>query len=236
MDPSSGGLLTIDELAAVSGTTVRTTRYYAQLGLIPPPERRGRVAYYGDVHRARLEMVRRLQEHGFTLQAVERYLADLPDDATPEDLALRRVMLTSWTPVRSERITRRQLEQQAGRHLDDEDLDFLVSLQSLEPDGSAYLATPSLAVGLELLDMDVSREAVRDAGEAITRHMTSLAAELTGILQDGVVGPYRAGEHSAEESAHMEDTVSRLRRLTLEAVVTGFQRAADAVIRRSLAR
>jgi MerR family regulatory protein len=34
-------LLTIDELAMAVGLTVRTTRYYASLGLIPPPERRG---------------------------------------------------------------------------------------------------------------------------------------------------------------------------------------------------
>ncbi len=30
-------LLTVDELAAVTGMTVRTTRYYAGLGLLPPP-------------------------------------------------------------------------------------------------------------------------------------------------------------------------------------------------------
>ena len=32
-------LYTVDELAAATGTTVRTTRYYAGLGLIPPPIR-----------------------------------------------------------------------------------------------------------------------------------------------------------------------------------------------------
>jgi hypothetical protein len=35
----------IDELAARVGLTVRTTRYYASMGLIPPPSgRRGRIA------------------------------------------------------------------------------------------------------------------------------------------------------------------------------------------------
>ena len=32
-------LLTVDELAAAVGLTVRTTRYYASLGLLPPPLR-----------------------------------------------------------------------------------------------------------------------------------------------------------------------------------------------------
>ena len=47
-------LLTVDELAAATGLTVRTTRYYAGMGLLPPPVRRGRMAYYGPEHRARL--------------------------------------------------------------------------------------------------------------------------------------------------------------------------------------
>ena len=53
-DDAPEGLLTIDELAVAVGMTVRNTRYYASLGLMPPPIKRGRVAYYDDVHRARL--------------------------------------------------------------------------------------------------------------------------------------------------------------------------------------
>ncbi|MFT4288296.1 MerR family transcriptional regulator [Nocardioides sp.] len=89
--------LTIDELAAEAGMTVRNVRYYASLGLIPAPVRRGRIAYYGEDHLARLALVRALQEHGFTLQAVERFLAALPADITPADLAMQRAMITSWT-------------------------------------------------------------------------------------------------------------------------------------------
>lgn len=89
--------LTIDELSALTGLSVRTTRYYASLGLIPPPERRGRIAVYGAVHRARLELLTALQDHGFTLQAIERFLGRIPADATPEDLAVQRTLIMSWT-------------------------------------------------------------------------------------------------------------------------------------------
>jgi len=89
--------LTIDELAAETGVTVRNVRYYASLGLIPAPVRRGRIAFYGEDHVARLALVRALQEHGFTLQAVERFLRALPADITPADLAMQRAMITSWT-------------------------------------------------------------------------------------------------------------------------------------------
>ena len=237
-DPDGEQLLTIDELAAATGTTVRTTRYYASLGLIPPPVRRGRIAYYGAVHRARLDMVRALQDHGFTLQAIERFLADLPADASVEDLALRRAMLTSWTGQAPLELTRAELEERAGRPLDDREVVLLEKIGSIERRGSgaeaSYVAMPNLAIGVELLDMDIPEDAVEAAGEAIRRHMTALADELTVVLREGVLAPYRREAHSPEDAERLRGTMSRLRQLTLEAVVAGFQRAANAVIARSL--
>ncbi|WP_435748142.1 MerR family transcriptional regulator [Nocardioides sp. SYSU DS0663] len=228
--------LTVDELAGAVGLTVRTTRYYASLGLLPPPERRGRVAYYGDEHRARLELVRALQDHGFTLQAIERVLANVPADASVEELALQRAMLTSWSSQPQERLTKRQLEAKVGRPLSERDLTLLVTLGSLERDGSTYVALPNLSVGVELLDVDIPPGSMEAASDAIRRHMEALAEELTGILREQVLRPYRREAHSPEDAERLEQTVSRLRRLTLEAVVTGFQRAANAVIIRSLGR
>ena len=232
----SDPLLTIDELSSAVGLTVRTTRYYASLGMIPAPIRQGRVAYYDDTHRARLELVRALQDHGFTLQAIEGFLASLPDDATVEDLALQRAMLTSWTPKPAERVSHRQLEKKAGRRLSDDDVRLLVRLGSLERTDEGYVAMPNLAVGVSLLDVDIPEASMTAAEASIRRHMESLVEELTEILRVQVLEPYRREEHAPEEAERLEKTMSQLRRLTLEAVVTGFQRAANAVITRSLAR
>ena len=98
--------LTVDELADATGVSVRNIRYYATLGLLPAPERRGRIAYYGPEHRARLDLTIALQEHGFTLQAIERYLARLPEDVTVEDLAMQRAMITSWTTPDADEVQR----------------------------------------------------------------------------------------------------------------------------------
>ncbi|MCW2792218.1 MAG: MerR family regulatory protein [Nocardioides sp.] len=229
-------LLTIAGLAAAVGLTVRTTRYYASLGLVPPPIRRGRVAYYHDGHRTRLDLVRALQDHGFTLQAIERYVAGLPADATVEDLALQRAMLTSWTSAAPERLTHRQLEKKAGRRLSDADLQLLVRLGLLDSTDEVFVAMRNLRFGLDLIDLDIPLESVGAAGDAIARHMESLVEELTTILRDEVLEPYRSQPHSAEDAERLERTLPQLRRLTLEAVVAGFQRAANAVITRSLAR
>jgi DNA-binding transcriptional MerR regulator len=234
-DPPEG-LLTVDELAAAVGMTVRTTRYYASLGLIPPPVRRGRVAYYDAVHRARLELVRALQEHGFTLQAIERVLAGVPLAAGVEDLQLQRAMLTSWTGRPPERLTQRQLEKRADRRLADEDLRTLVSLGLIERADDDWVVMPHLEVGLGLLDLDLPEAGLARADQAIRRHMAALADDLTEILHDEILQPYRREPHSPEDAARLEHTVARLRQLTLEAVVSGFQRAANDVITRSLRR
>ena len=96
-------------------------------------------------------------------------------------------------------------------------------------------AAVHLAVGVQLLDVDVPEESLGLAEAAIRRHMESLADELTTILHTQVLEPYRRQATSPDDAAHLEQTVAQLRRLTLEAVVSGFQRAANAVIARSLA-
>jgi DNA-binding transcriptional MerR regulator len=61
---------TIDELAAETGTPSRTIREYQRLGLVPSPRREGRVGLYGPAHRARLAVIGRLQQRGYSLAAI----------------------------------------------------------------------------------------------------------------------------------------------------------------------
>lgn len=236
-DPGDG-LRTVDELAAEAGLTVRTTRYYASLGLLPPPTKRGRMAWYDDAHLARLEMIRALQDHGFTLQAIERYLASLPGDAAIEDLAVQRAMLTAWSPGGPRRITRRQLEKHASRKLSDEQLEMLEDLgivrRSEDERGVRYTPVQGFEAAVQLLDLDIPMAGMRAAGEAISQHMEALAGDLTAILRQQVLEPYRRQAHTPEEKAEFERTLAVLRRLTLDAIVGGFQRSANDMITRSL--
>src|SRR6478752_3867327 len=115
-------LLTLDELTNRVGMSVRNIRFYTTRGLVPPPIRRGRSGYYSTEHVARLELVQELQSHGFTLAAIERYVAGIPDTATPEDIALHRTMLAPWQSEPPLLLSRAELDRRAGRALTDEDL------------------------------------------------------------------------------------------------------------------
>ncbi|MEU3877403.1 MerR family transcriptional regulator, partial [Streptomyces sp. NPDC029704] len=53
--------LTVDELAARAGVTVRTVRFYSARGLLPPPEiGPRRVGRYGFAHLSRLALIEEL--------------------------------------------------------------------------------------------------------------------------------------------------------------------------------
>jgi DNA-binding transcriptional MerR regulator len=64
----------VEELAEAAGVRVDTVRFYQSRGLLPPPQRRGRVAVYSGAHLARLRRVRELNRNGLTLAAVRRAL------------------------------------------------------------------------------------------------------------------------------------------------------------------
>lgn len=230
--------MTVDELAAATGMTVRNTRYYAGLGLLPPPERRGRVAYYHAGHKGRLELIRALQDHGFTLAAIERYLSRLPLDASPEELAVQRAMLTSWVVGKQEVLTRRQLGERVGRDLSEDDIELLESMRGVRRvaggRGERYELLPPFETASEALELGLPVESFVKASGVIGRHMDELVDELTGILREQIVEPFRRSDHTPAEAAAFETAYSRLRQLTLEGLVAAFQLAADEVISRSV--
>ena len=48
----------MEQLAAACDVSVDTVRYYQSRGLVPPPTREGRVAWYDDRHAERIHEVR----------------------------------------------------------------------------------------------------------------------------------------------------------------------------------
>ena len=64
----------IGELAGVSGVTERNIRAYRERGLLDPPRRSGRDAFYDDHHLAQLETIDQLLARGFTSAHISAFL------------------------------------------------------------------------------------------------------------------------------------------------------------------
>ena len=74
----------VDELAALTGVTQRTLRYYIQIGLVDRPIGETRAAYYTAHHLEQLLTVRKWTEAGLALESIRRLMSgDLP--ATPPE-------------------------------------------------------------------------------------------------------------------------------------------------------
>jgi DNA-binding transcriptional MerR regulator len=229
--------LTVDELASRAGVTVRTVRFYAGRGLLPPPRLRGRTGLYGPDHLARLELVRELQSLGLTLASIEKHLEKIPLDAPPEDLALQRALLSPWAPEQPEDLDRHELDRRAGRHLDDETIRRLEALGVVErvPDGVIRVVSPALlGISAEMAELPMPLDTLVAAHEAVDRHTTALAAELQQVFQDTVVRPYREGGRAPQERERLMEMAGKLKPLMIQSVVTSFQRAVDKAIRRSV--
>ncbi|MFD9811868.1 MerR family transcriptional regulator [Streptomyces sp. NPDC059080] len=225
----SGTALTVDELAARAGVTVRTIRFYGTRGLLPPPEiGPRRVGRYGPGHLSRLALIEELQHQGMTLSAIERYLQQLPPDLSAQDLALHRALVASWIPDKAEDTTREQLERRVGRELTEDDLDRLAAMSVLvrtdAPD--VFQVDPGLLhLGVRLLDVPIALETILAARTVVLEHSRSAARELSRLFKDEVWEPYREGGPGAEDVARIKSLSAHMQPMVVQALVTAFQRS-----------
>jgi DNA-binding transcriptional MerR regulator len=103
-DPAQGWW-TIEELAQRVGMSVRNIRAYQSRGLIPAPQRRGRVAYYAAAHQQALERIHMLQQKGYNLAAIEEVIHTDDDPAR----VLHRVLLAPLLDDEEVVLTRAEL-------------------------------------------------------------------------------------------------------------------------------
>src|SRR5260370_21216386 len=75
----------IEQLAGTAAVAVDTIRFYQGKGLLEAPRREGRVTWYGQAHVDRLKRIKELQQQGFTLTVIQRFLAG---ELEPSDEAL----------------------------------------------------------------------------------------------------------------------------------------------------
>jgi DNA-binding transcriptional MerR regulator len=83
----------VEQLAGACDVSVDTVRYYQARGLIPQPDREGRVAWYGAEHAERIRAIRGLQRQGLTLAAIRRVVdgeLDLADAGLAAAVAAER--------------------------------------------------------------------------------------------------------------------------------------------------
>jgi DNA-binding transcriptional MerR regulator len=236
-------LMTLEELTQRVGISVRNVRFYTTKGLVPPPIRRGRCGYYTPDHVARLELVQELQAHGFTLAAIERYVAGIPADASPEDVALHRTMLAPWMPESPVAMTVGELEARCSREMTEDDLATLAALGVVRlVEGEEHLpraqrrvrvAVSQLGVALALHELGFPREAAQAAADVYAAHGRAIAEELYTLFRDQVWPRYKGDADSADR---LQEVVERLKPLSVASLVNAYESAMEERRRTAVAR
>ncbi|KUL50032.1 MULTISPECIES: MerR family transcriptional regulator [unclassified Streptomyces] len=169
------------ELAKAAGITVRTVRFYRERGLIPPPRREGRIAWYDEHHLARLRTIAALLERGHTLQGIAE-LSDAFDKGRDVGELLGIGRPTEEQPVR---LTPEELADHFAGEVTPENLVTALDLGYLGTDGDelVHISRRLLDASSTLVRKGVPLAAVLEAGQRVREHADALAELFITVLR-----------------------------------------------------
>jgi DNA-binding transcriptional MerR regulator len=209
--------LTIEELAAETGMTVRNIRSHRARGLLPAPEVRDRVGYYGPEHLARLRMIQELQADGFNLKGIDRLLDQ--NGAAEQFLSFRRA-LDGFDGEQPGTFTREELVERFGEGID-EALKRVVSsgaLIAVEED--RYEAPyPSLLDAAEgIVATGVSLDHALTVIDKVRSRCKSISQEFVRLFLEDVWKPFEREGYPEERWPEVREALDRMRPLSLQAL------------------
>ncbi|MDQ3662912.1 MAG: MerR family transcriptional regulator [Actinomycetota bacterium] len=195
--------LRVDELAARSGLSVDTVRFYQSKGLLGQPEREGRIAWYSHAHLEQLERVRALKERGFTLDFIRRLLTGELD---PIDAALAAAVsgpVPGEDSAEGEPMTLEQLAAHTG--VSGTLLEAIARTGLLLSDAAegGYTSADADAVGagLKLLEAGLPLSELLDLARRHDAAMTAIAEQAVDVFVRFVRDPLRASADADNSAA-----------------------------------
>ncbi len=229
----------LDELARRAGVASTTIRLYQAKGLLPGPRLVGRTGYYDDVHLARLRLVARLQDEGFSLAGIGRLLdswargldlADLIPDAHavfadtlggPQPVELDPAELAGRFP--SGTLTPEVMQRA-----------FALGLVEATDDGRFRIADRRfLDTGADLAALGVPPEVILDEWERLVEVTDGVAERFVDLFEAHLLPPdWR--QLDAERAVEVLDLLRRVRRVATQVVAAAVDASVDRAASRRL--
>ncbi|MET1077434.1 MAG: MerR family transcriptional regulator [Pseudomonas sp.] len=226
---------TVDELAREAGTTVRNVRAYQDRGLLPPPQRRGRVGIYGADHLARLNLIAKLLERGYGIASIrELFEAHAAGQGLAQVLGLDQAISGPHPPEPVGRLEFAELQGLFGQALDEARIDQAREMGLLEFAGD-HLRVPSppvFAAGVALFQAGIALPALLDQLAAIRSSLEGVSSGIVQMIVEHLIAPSMHGSlPHADEMQRINQLLLKLRPL-VEIVVEaelarGLQQAAE---------
>jgi len=197
------------ELAARSGVSARTIRFYQSVDVLPRPDRHGRTAIYRDKHLERLRLIAELRDRGLTLAAIRDLLGRRasPGISVGDWLGLDETLGGPWSEDRPRIVTDRELggvlgTSRAGLRAQLERSGYLERQSA----GSWLIPSPALMdLALQLDEAGIDVEVTGQAAELLRRRLTRAVDDLIVLFVErsgtGVAGQASRGELASALSA-----------------------------------
>lgn len=237
-EPAARNEYTVDELARAADTTVRNVRAYQDRGLLPPPERRGRTGIYTSDHLARLRLIGKLLDRGYTLGNIaELILAWERGQDLRQLLGLESALTTPWSEELPAYFTMAELLKLFGKSATPDVIRKAVELNVLEADGVRFRAPRPqfIHAGAELVSMGIPLGELLDIVRMLRGNVERVAGELVKLVIKHVFDRYMDGRlPPAKEVPRLAQMVWRLRPVADMAVQTEVARAMDGAVNQYL--
>jgi DNA-binding transcriptional MerR regulator len=224
----------IDDLARVSGTSVRNIRVYQDRGLLPAPIRDGRNAIYTDAHLSRLRLVTNMLGRGYAFAQIAEMLAAWESGRSLADvLGLEEAMGAPWSAELPVPITIRELREMFGSELTPATTRKALELGLLRRQGLGFVV-PSpqlLEAGRELVRLGVPLAEVLDLAGELQREVDHVAGLLIGLVRRYVLDPKGPDWlPSGDEVPYYADVFRRLPPVVISALTAAAARSTARVI------
>jgi DNA-binding transcriptional MerR regulator len=218
---------TIDDLAAKTRVPSRTIRFYQSKGALQGPEIRGRVAFYGDAHVERLELIAKLHDRGLRIDAIGDLVKriDRGELDLAEWLGVEAEMQAPWASDQPRTVSDAELYELAGTRRPGLIAD-LTRAELVERRGDVYLVpSPSLlAIAMKLEAAGVDLETASSGSDVLRKHLGRAVGELVALFSSRV----KDGALDVHDSSKLFET---LRTAGPEAVRLFFARAMEKALR-----
>jgi DNA-binding transcriptional MerR regulator len=216
--------LTVEQLAYETGMSVRNIRNHQSRGLLPPPEVRARIGYYGPAHVARLRLIQEMQAEGFKLSAISRLIGEHGEDAD-RFVGLRQAVTAPFATEAPEVMTREELIERFGID-DDRLLEKALKLGLLVDLGEERYEAPSpalLRAAEEVTAMGIDLPAALKVIEKLNRNAQSSARAFVDLFVEEVWKPFDEAGRPEDAWAEITAAIERLRPLAVEAFTATFR-------------
>lgn len=221
----------LDDLARAAGMTTRNVRAYQERGLFPPPRRAGRTNVYDETHLARLRLIARLLERGYTVAHIADFIRTWEGGHDlGQTLGLEAALLAPASGELPEELSEAELGELFGGTLDPASTERAVELGLLSrlPGGYRVHRPRLLRAGTELLGIGLSLTEVLELAARMRAQVVAVAETFVQTVAGAIVQQHPPDwRPTDEEMPALVALVDRLRPLARVTVDTELTEALD---------